>query len=246
MSATINTATAAPKRILMVAANPAVSTTLGWPVGFWASELIHPWVTFTETGYSVTLASPKGGRIEMDGYSDPRDASGYSADDLLSLGFLASPTHAALLADTRRVADCRVEDYDAVVVCGGQSPMFTFPTEPALHALLAGFSTAGKVTAALCHGVAALLYVKLADGTPLIRGRTITGFANSEEDLADAMIGQKVMPFRIEDAARKLGANFITAPAWRAFAFRDGHLVTGQQQYSGAAVARLVIEALGV
>lgn len=245
MSATINRASARPKKVLMVVASPSVSTTLGWPVGFWASEFTHPWQVFTEAGYTVELASPKGGKVELDALSDPRDASGYSAHDLISMGFLHTPSLAAMLESTKKVADMKAADFDAIVVCGGQSPMFTFPTEPALHRLLAEFDGAGKIVAALCHGVASLLYVKLADGSPFIRGRTITGFANSEEDIADQIVGKKVMPFRIEDEARKLGANFITAPAWREFAFRDGRLVTGQQQYSGAAVARLVIEALG-
>lgn len=245
MSATINAVTSRARRVLMVVANPSVSTTLGWPVGFWASEFTHPWLVFTEAGYAVEVASPGGGRVELDALSDPRDASGYSAHDLISMGFLHTPSLTAMLESTRSVADCRVVDYDAIVVCGGQSPMFTFPTATALHRLLAEFYAAEKVTAALCHGVAALLYVTLPDGTPLIRGRTLTGFANSEEDVADAMVGKKVMPFRIEDEARARGANFITAPAWRPFAFRDGRLVTGQQQYSGAAVAALVIEAMG-
>lgn len=241
----ISTTPAAPRRILMVVANPATSTTLGWPVGFWASELIHPWHAFTEAGYTVTIASPDGGRVALDALSDPRDGSGYSAHDLLSLGFLASPKHAALLDATAPLAGQRAADHDAIVVCGGQSPMFTFPQATVLHRLLAEFWAAGKVTSALCHGTAALLYVTLADGTPLLRGRTLTGFANSEEDYADQFVGKKVMPFRIQDEAVALGANFITAPAFRPFAFRDGQLITGQQQNSGAEVARLVIAALG-
>ena len=245
MSMTINSVSSRSRRILMVVANPSVSTTLGWPVGFWASELIHPWHEFTEAGYQVAVASPRGGRVELDALSDPRDASGYSAGDLLSMGFLHTPALAALLEQTSRVEDHRAADHDAIVVCGGQSPMFTFPAEKPLHRLLAAFYAAEKVTAALCHGVAALLHVDTGDGTPLIRGRTITGFSNAEEDIADRLVGRTVMPFRIEDEARKLGANFISAPAWREFAFRDGRLVTGQQQYSGRAVARLVIEALG-
>jgi putative intracellular protease/amidase len=229
----------------MVVANPSVSTTLGWPVGFWASEFVHPWAAFTEVGYIVTLASPQGGRVELDALSDPRDPSGYSAHDLLSLGFLATPKLAAMLEATVPLSGCRAEDYDAIVVCGGQSPMFTFPAATALHQLLGRFHESGKVTAALCHGVAALLHVRQADGAPLVQGRTITGFANSEEDVADQYVGQTVMPFRIEDEARKLGANFISGPAFKPFAFRDGLLITGQQQNSGAEVARLTIGALG-
>jgi putative intracellular protease/amidase len=93
--------------------------------------------------------------------------------------------------------------------------------------------------------VAALIDVKLADGAYLVAGKTITGFANVEEEIADHIVGVKVMPWRIEDAARERGANYIRAGAWKPFAVRDGNLITGQQQYSGAKTARLVIEALG-
>jgi len=233
------------RRVLVILANPATSTTLGIPVGFWAAELTHAWAEFHEAGYTITLASPQGGRVELDGWSDPRDPSGYSADDLLSLGFLTSPKHAALLADTTPLAQVRVEDHDAILVAGGQSPMFTFPQATRLHALIRGFWDAGKPVAALCHGTCALLHVTLADGAPLVRGRTMTGFANSEEDFADQYVGRKVMPFRIEDEARKLGANFVAARAFTPFAVRDGQLITGQQQRSGRATAALLIAALG-
>ena len=230
----------------MVVANPAIATTTGWPVGFWATELTHAWLEFIEAGYDVDIASPRGGKVELDALSDPRDASGYSAHDLISLGFIHSPNLMALLDNTKNLNDVSAADYDAIVVAGGQSPMFTFPGETRLHNLLAEFYEAEKVTAALCHGTCALLYVKLADGQPLIKGKTMTGFANSEEDFADSVVGQKLMPFRIEDEAKKLGANFITGGMFKEFAVRDGRLITGQQQYSGAATARLVIQALGI
>lgn len=246
MSKTFNVSSTQPKRVLMVVSNPAVSTTVGGPVGFWASELTHAYLGFTEAGYAVTIASPRGGKVEFDALSDPRDASGYSAEDIISLGFIHSPNLMALLENTPTLSGQSVADYDAIVVAGGQGPMFTFPGETALHTLLRDFYEAGKVTAALCHGVCALLYVRLSDGKPLIEGRTMTGFANVEEDYADAFVGRPLMPFRIEDEAKKLGANFITGGLFREFATRDGRLVTGQQQYSGAATARVVIEALGV
>lgn len=246
MSATIDRTTSRPKRVLMVVASPSVSTTLGGPVGFWASELTHAWCEFKERGFEVEIASPRGGTVELDSLSDPRDASGYSAHDLISMGFLHTPSCAVLLESTKKLADCRAAEYDAIVVAGGQSPMFTFPAETGLHELLRDFYEAEKPTAALCHGVCALLSVTLADGTPLLQGKTLTGFANMEEDVADSIMGARVMPFRIEDEARKLGANFIVGGLWKPFAVRDGRLITGQQQYSGAATARLVIEALGV
>ncbi|MDX1530711.1 MAG: type 1 glutamine amidotransferase domain-containing protein, partial [Rhodothermales bacterium] len=193
----------------------------------------------------VTIASPRGGPVAFDALSDPRDASGYAKDDLLSTGFIHTPELMALLEDTPALADLDPADYDAVVVCGGQAPMFTFHEEEALHDFLRRFYDAGKPTAALCHGTSALLYVEDGDGQPLIAGKTMTGFANAEEDYADEVVGQPVMPYRIEDRAKALGANFITGGAFVPFAVRDGHLITGQQQHSGRKTAELVIEALG-
>jgi putative intracellular protease/amidase len=232
------------KRILMVVANPAVSTTTGWPVGFWASELIHPYQAFKKSGYEVVIASPKGGKVELDAYSDPRDARGYSKDDTLSLAYLNRQDFVALLEKTAKVSDLQASDFDAIVVVGGQSPMFTFKEAVDLQALFSDFFNAGKISAALCHGTSLLLYLKNSDGTPFVRGRKMTGFANSEEDYADQAVGQKLMPFRIEDEAKKLGAQFSTGQAFQPYAVRDGNLITGQQQHSGGEVANLVISAL--
>ena len=232
------------RKILIVVANPSVSTTTSWPVGFWASELIHPYDCLKAKGYRVTIASPNGGKVELDAYSDPRDASGYSKDDTLSLKYLEDQSFIALLQNTPSVSTVSVNDYDAIIVAGGQSPMFTFKEATDLQQLFMEFYNAGKVSAALCHGTSLLLYLKNPDGTPFVTGRTMTGFANSEEDYADQAVGQKLMPFRIEDEAMKLGARFVTGPAFQPFAIRDGNLITGQQQHSGGEVARLIIEAL--
>lgn len=231
-------------KILMVVANPAVSTTLGWPVGFWAAELIHPYHEFTQQGYDVTIASPQGGKVAFDALSDPRDSSGYSKADSLSLTYINKPGFLDLLEETPAIAQLTVEDFDAIVVCGGQSPMFTFAAEKDLQSRFLAFYHADKVSAALCHGTSLLLYLQDENGDPLIKGKTMTGFANSEEDYGDEAVGQKMMPFRIEDEANKLGADFKTAAAFSSYALRDGNLITGQQQNSGAAVAKLVIEAL--
>jgi putative intracellular protease/amidase len=232
------------KQILMIVANPSISTTLGWPVGFWAAELIHPYDVFTQAGLSVTIASPNGGKVEFDALSDPRDPSGYSKADTLSLKYINQPEFMALLDNTPAIAALNSEDFAAIVVCGGQSPMFTFRENAALADLFMKFYIANKPSAALCHGTCLLLETKLNDGIALIQGKTMTGFANSEEDFADRAVGQTVMPFRIEDEARKLGANFVTQDAFSAHAVRDGHLITGQQQNSGAETAKLVLEVL--
>lgn len=234
-----------PRRILVVVANPALSTTLGWPVGFWASELSHAWYEFTEAGYEVVIASPGGGAVTVDALSNPRDPSGYSAEDLLSLGFLSSPRHVALLVDTPALASLKSEAFDALYVAGGQSPMFTYREHAGLQDMIRSFFAAGKVTCAVCRGTAALLDIRLAGGAQRVAGRHMTGFANSEEDFADQVVGRKVMPFRIEDEARAAGAKFVAAPAFRPYAVRDGNLITGQQQYSDRKAARLLIEARG-
>jgi len=233
-------------RVLIVAANPAVSKTTGWPIGFWWAELTHPYWAFREAGYDVDIRSPEGGALVADGFSDPEDPSGYSAHDIVSLGFKKSPTHAALLSDTRGIAGINIADYDAVFLAGGQSPMFTFRGNRTLQELVVAFHDAGKVTALVCHATCVLLEARRSDGRLLVEGKTWTGFANSEEQFADNYVGQRIQPFWIEDEARKLdGTNFVVDQMFRPFAVRDGRLVTGQQQFSGTEAARLVIEALG-
>jgi putative intracellular protease/amidase len=234
------------KRILLVAANPSTSPTTGWPVGFWWSELTHPYWTFVEAGYEVEIRSVDGGELHADGYSDPEDASGYSAHDILSLGFKKSPAHVSLLRNTKGVDDVDPSAHDAVFVVGGQSPMVTFRGNTRVQRLVSRFYEAGKVTALVCHATCALLETRLSSGELLVKGKTWTGFANSEERFADGLVGRRIQPFWIEDEARRIeGTNFVVDQVFREFAVRDGLLVTGQQQYSGAAAARLVIEALG-
>ena len=232
------------KKVLIVVANSATSTTTGWPVGFCGAEFTHPWLELTEAGFQVDIASPKGGKVELDAYSDPRDKSGYSKLDLITLGFLHSPDLVKMWENTLPISAVKSSNYDALVVAGGQSPMFTFRNNPELQKLFLDFYHSKKITAALCHGTALLLDLKDRDGRPLIKNRKITGFSNAEEDFVDQSSGQKVMPFRIEDEARKLGAKFIAKPAFTPHALQDGLLITGQQQHSGKEVAKLVIRAL--
>ena len=244
---------ASPKRIAIVISNAAVSTTTGWPVGFWWSELAHPYYYFRERGYAVEVFSPNGGKCEPDALSDPRDPSGYSAGDLISMGFIATPQLAALIDNTRSIADLDVDAFDAIVVTGGQGPMFTFENAKTLQEKFVAFYEAGRVASALCHGVAILRYARLTSGELLAKGKTVTGFANVEEDYADDAVwsmnllsrDKHVMPWRIEDEMRKLGANFVHGGRWRGFAVRDGNLITGQQNFSGTETAELVVRALG-
>jgi putative intracellular protease/amidase len=242
----VDTVSERPRRVLMVVANPTVSSNNGWPVGFWAAELTHPYYELTERGIEVTIASPRGGKVEFDALSDPRDPSQWSSEDLISMGFIHTPALMALLDDTPRLADLDPDDFDALLICGGQSPMFTFPDDPDLQAAVRRFYEAEKVTGAFCHGVAALVNVILTDGSALVAGKTLTGFSNVEEDFGNAAAGVEIMPWRAEDVLRERGANYIMAGLFKPFAVRDGRLVTGQQQYSGREVARTVITMLGV
>jgi putative intracellular protease/amidase len=194
----------------------------------------------------VDIASPEGGALRGDSWSDPRDQSGYSAHDLISLGFIDSPVHAGLVEETTPLDEVAIDDYDAVLFVGGQGPMFTFVDNDQVHRVLSGFHDAGKVAGVICHATALLLSARGADGNLLVEGKTWTGFANTEEQFADDFVGRRIQPFWIEDEARKLdGTNFIVQGPFRAHAVRDGNLITGQQQYSGTAAARLMITALG-
>ena len=241
------------KRVALVLSNPAISSTIGWPVGFWCSELTHPYLVFTEKGYEVEIFSPNGGKCEPDAMSDPRDASGYSASDLISMGFLSTPALAALIQSTKKASDINVDKFDAILVAGGQGPMFTFDKAAELQKKFVDFYESGKVTCAMCHGVAILRYAKLSNGEYLAKGKTVTGFANVEEDYADNAVwsmnllsrDKHVMPWRIEDEMKRIGANYIQAGLWRGFATRDGNLITGQQNFSGIETAQAVSEALG-
>ncbi len=205
----VDTVSSTPKAVLIVVANPTVSSTLGWPVGFWGAELTHPYYELTERGVSVTIASPDGGAVEMDALSDPRDESRWSADDLITMGFVNTPELMALLADTPKLADLDLDAFDAIMVAGGQAPMFSFRDNVDVHAALRQFYEAEKPACIYCHGTAALVDLKLSDGSYLVEGKTLTGFANVEEDFSDTFVGQKVMPYRLEDELRERGANYV-------------------------------------
>src|SRR5689334_14302050 len=159
-----------PKRVAIVISNSAVSTTSGRPVGFWWGELTHPYFHFTEKGYQVEIFSPNGGPCRADAMSDPEDASQWQAEDVISRGYKHDPAFVTLVENTRSVDDLDVAQFDALVVAGGQGPMFTFERATNLHQKFSEFYEAGKVTAALCHGVAILRYATLSNGEPLVKG----------------------------------------------------------------------------
>jgi putative intracellular protease/amidase len=232
-------------KILMVASSPSTSQQTGWPIGFWAAELTHPLHVFQEAGYEVELASTKGGKIAMDGYSDPRDESGYSAHDIISLGYLQLDWFQQMLENTKSIQEVNVEDYHAIFLVGGQGPMYTFRGNEELEQLFTDFYEAGKPSAAVCHATTLLLGAKKSNGSLVVEGKTWTGFANAEEAFADQAVGQKIQPYWIEDEANKLeNTTFKVAAPFSSYVIEDGNLITGQQQNSGAATASAVVQQL--
>jgi putative intracellular protease/amidase len=232
-------------KILMVASSPTVSAQTKWPIGFWAAELTHPLRVFQEAGYEVDLVSTDGGALMMDAYSNPTDASGYSAHDVITLGYLQKQDFKDMLTHTKKISEVSHNGYAAIFLVGGQGPMYTFKGNKILQQLFVSFYESGKPAAAVCHSTTLLLEARGSNGELLVKGKTWTGFANSEEDFADQAVGLKIQPYRIEDEARKISdTNFKVAPPFSSYAISDGHLVTGQQQNSGAAAAELVIELL--
>jgi putative intracellular protease/amidase len=241
---TASTTKQPPKKVLIVVANPVQSPKTGWPVGFWAAELTHPYDELTHFGYAVEIASPGGGKIVPDAYSDPRHESGYSAHDFVSLGFLESKLTAPLLETTRSLAEIDHREYAALLLVGGQSPMFTFRENPALQKLIRDFYESGRPTAALCHGVAGLIDVKLSNGEFLLQGKKVTGFSLAEDQFVEKATGSKQSDWYVETAMRERGAQYSDGGMWADYAMVDGNLITGQQQNSGRTVARWIIEQL--
>jgi len=232
-------------KILMVASSPDVSEQTGWPIGFWAAELTHPMRVFQEAGYTVELVSTQGGGLQMDSYSNPTDESGYSAHDVISLGYMQQDAFNELLQNTKSIAEVNAADYAAIFLVGGQGPMYTFRNNGELEKLFVTFYESNKPSAAVCHSTTLLLSARKSNGDLLVTGKTWTGFANAEEDFADQAVGMKIQPYRIEDEALKLAnTQFKVAAPFSSYAIQDGYLITGQQQNSGAAAAELVVEML--
>ncbi len=189
--------------------------------------------------------STEGGKLMMDGYSNPTDAGGYSAHDVISLGYMQREWFNQMLENTKKLTEVNPADYVAVFLVGGQGPMYTFRGNDDLEKLFAGFYESGKPSAAVCHSTTLLLEARQSNGDLIVKGKTWTGFADAEEAFADEAVGMKIQPYRIETEAKKIAdTNFKVAAPFSSYAIQDGNLVTGQQQNSGAAAAELVVEML--
>src|SRR6516165_624326 len=140
----VDTVSTTPKKVLILVANPTTATTVGWPVGFWAAELTHPYYELTQRGVEVTIASPDGGKVEMDALSDPRDPSKWSSEDLITMGFVNTPELMALLEDTPKLSDLDLDQYDAIMIAGGLAPMFTYRGRDDVHDAIRRFYESEK------------------------------------------------------------------------------------------------------
>ncbi|MFM2042246.1 MAG: hypothetical protein RLY86_822 [Pseudomonadota bacterium] len=203
--------------------------------GFEMDELAQAYLVFADNGLTVDIASPQGGAVVADNHDPTRP---YNAR------FLADPAAKAALDDTLALSTARDRPYGAVFVIGGKGAMFDLPGNTDLQALLARTYDGGGVAAAVCHGPAALVDVRLGDGRLLIEGRAVTGFSNSEERL----FGQKwapQFPFLLEDELRRRGGRFGAADMMLPHVEVDGRLITGQNPYSTVPAAEAVIRALG-
>lgn len=208
----------------------------GEKTGFWLEELAAPYYVFRDAGAEVTLASPLGGQPPL----DPKSASeDFQTED--TRRFEADPAAQAALAATHKLAEVSLADYDAVFYPGGHGPLWDLASDPASIALIEAAFAAGKPVGAVCHAPAVLRRVKGADGEPLVKGKQVTGFSNSEE----AAVGlTDIVPFLVEDMLIANGGDYSCGPDWSAHVVRDGLLVTGQNPASSAPTAQALLELL--
>lgn len=199
--------------------------------GYYVGEAAAPWRVFTDAGYAVDIASIAGG-------SPPED--GRDGDDPAQQAFLNDPRVAEQLQNTPVIADVDPDDYRIVFFVGGHGTMWDFPKNPDVGRIGRAVYEAGGVVAAVCHGPAALVDITLSDGDPLVRGKRVASFTNSEE----AAVGlTDVVPFLLADALAERGATHVPGPDFRENVVGDGRLVTGQNPQSAAGVARAAVDA---
>lgn len=224
-------------KILMVLTSHDQLGDTGKKTGFWLEEFAAPYYVFKDAGAEITLASPAGGQPPLDPKSDAPDAQTESTER-----FKNDPEAQKALASTVKLAEVQAEDYDSVFYPGGHGPLWDLAESPDSIALLEAFAQANNPFGLVCHAPGVLRHVKAADGTPLVKGRTVTGFTNSEEagvQLTD------VVPFLVEDELKKLGARYEKGPDWGEFVVEDGNLVTGQNPASSEAAADALLTKLG-
>ncbi len=222
-------------KILMVLTSHDQLGNTGKPTGFWLEEFAAPYYVFKDLDATITLASPKGGQPPIDPKSDE---PGNQTDAMAR--FKSDPAARKELANTARLSSILAEDYDTVFYPGGHGPMWDLADDPTSIALIEAFYNSGKPVAAVCHAPAALHKVSY-QGQPIVKGKRVTGFANSEEEAVQLT---RVVPFLVEDELKRLGGLYEKADDWVDFSIVDGRLITGQNPASSASAAKKLVTLL--
>ena len=223
-------------KILMVLTSHDELGTTGKKTGFWLEELAAPYYAFLDAGADITLASPKGGQPPLDPKSDEPDSQ---TDE--TRRFHADSAAQAVLASTIRLDSVNQDAFDAVFYPGGHGPLWDLANDKHSIALIEQTLQAGKPVALVCHAPGVLRDVKNADGTPLVKGKKVTGFTNSEEEgvgLTD------VVPFLVEDVLKQNGGLYSRGDDWQSYTVQDGLLITGQNPGSSAETAKVLLASL--
>jgi putative intracellular protease/amidase len=222
-------------KILMVLTSHDQLGNTGKKTGFWLEEFAAPYYTFLDAGAAVTVASPKGGKPPLDPKSDTPEGQTETTKR-----FKTDPAAQAVLASTVKLADVRAEDHDAIFYPGGHGPMWDLTEDARSIALIEAFYNAGKPVAAICHAPAAL-HRATFQGEPIVKGKRVTGFTNSEEEAVQLT---KIVPFLVEDELKRLGGLYEKVADWQRFAITDGRLITGQNPASSTAAAQHLLALL--
>lgn len=220
-------------KILMVLTSHDELGDTGKKTGFWLEEFAAPYYVFKDAGADVTLASPKGGQPPLDPSSDRPDAQTDA-----TLRFKADPEAQKALASTAVLAAVSARDFDAIFYPGGHGPLWDLAEDPVSTALIEAFAADNRPIGAVCHAPAVLKHPKGIDGKPLVAGKTVTGFTNSEEEGVGLTA---VVPFLVEDMLKANGGNYRKGDDWESFVVADGRLVTGQNPASSEAAARKLL-----
>lgn len=222
--------------ILMVLTSHDTLGDTGKKTGFWLEEFAAPWYIFQDAGVEVVLASPAGGQPPLDPTSDAPDAQTQDTER-----FRKDEKAQQALANTLPLSSINISDYDAVFFPGGHGPLWDLAEHPISIALIEKYWAEGKPVAAVCHAPGVLRHAKKPDGTPLVQGKRVTGFTNSEEEAVGLT---KVVPFLVEDSLKQAGGQFERTDDWGVYVVTDGHLVTGQNPASSAATAEELLKLL--
>lgn len=221
-------------KILMVLTSHDQLGDTGKKTGFWLEEFAAPWYALKDAAADIVVASPKGGQPPLDPKSDEPDAQ---TDD--TRRFKADEEAQKVLANTVLLDSVDVTDFDGVFYPGGHGPLWDLAEDPASIALIEAFVKADKPVAAVCHAPGVLKSVKGADGAPLVRGRKVTGFTNTEEEAVGLT---EVVPFLVEDMLKANGGDYARGADWASFVLTDGKLVTGQNPASSREAAEALLK----